>query len=206
MFIYFEPYAHARLRCRIIGFINRSVWMLVIAILLMGVNHGAMAQGREFGLTAGLMAAQTLNQGEQVEDFLPGVYGGFFVGRPVGSTFFTSFISGLEYIQNGYMTDDQNFRKLHYFHVPLAFRFHFGPWHLQTGAGANFKFYERWLVNGSEMLHLNNRSLWIDLPIQLGAGVRIMDVIVEAKFLIGLLDVYEGNRNSSFQLGLAYSF
>ncbi|MGW8316474.1 MAG: hypothetical protein ACWGNV_12800, partial [Bacteroidales bacterium] len=71
---------------------------------------------------------------------------------------------------------------------------------------ANFKFYERWVDEGNDILNLDDRSLFSDLPIQLAAGVRIMDVIVEAKFLFGLLNVYEGNKNSSLQLGLAYSF
>ena len=174
--------------------------------LLLGLNTGAWAQGREFGIKAGLLAAMTLNQGEQVEEPISGGYGGFFIGRPLGSTFFTSFISGVEYLQNGYRTDDRNFRKLHYFGIPLAIRIHFGPWHLQTGVNANFKFYERWVDDGHDILNLDDRSLFFDLPIQLGAGVRIMDVIVEAKLMIGFMDVYEGNKNSSLLLGLAYSF
>ena len=104
------------------------------------------------------------------------------------------------------MTDDRNFRKLHYAGIPLAIRIHFGPWHLQSGVSANFKFYERWVVNDQDILHKNNRSLWFDLPLQLAGGVKIMDVIIEARIHFGLLDVYEGNRNNYLQLGLAYSF
>lgn len=184
----------------------RCTFMVIICLLLMGGSPDALAQGREFGLKAGIMSAMTLNQGVPVGEPFSSGYGGFFIGRPLGSTFFTSLISGMEYLQNGYKADDNNFRKLHYLGIPLAVRIHFGPWRLQAGVNANFKFYERWMDDGTDILNIQNRSLWIDLPIQVGAGVRISDVIVEVKFLFGTLDVYEGNKNISLQLGLAYSF
>jgi hypothetical protein len=181
-------------------------YLLLALLMLFGQGSVATAQGREFGLRAGVMGALTYNGGEMVEDALASLYGGFYVGRPLGSTFFPSWISGLEYTQYGYMTDDQNFRRLHYLGVPLAVRLHFGPWHLQTGVSANFKFYERWVDNGDDILYLGNRSFWFDLPIQLGGGVKISDVIIEARFHFGWLDVFEGNKNNALQLGLAYVF
>ena len=179
-----------------------------ILILILHAFFGihSMAQGREMGLRAGLMAAETFNSGEIVEDVIPALYAGLFVGRPVGSTFFTSFISGVEYLQNGHWTDDQNFRRLHYVSIPLAFRFHFGPFHLQPGVSANFKIAERLMVQGEDQLTAENRSSWFDLPIMVGAGVRISNVIIEARFHFGVLDVNQGNRNHSLQMGLAYPF
>ena len=180
--------------------------MIISGLLLLGGTKIVTAQGREFGLRAGAMGSQTFNDGEQVESFLPGFYGGFFVGRPLGSTFFTSFISGLEYLQGGYMADDRNFRRLNYLGIPLGVRFYFGPWYLQPGVYANFKFYERWVDDDQDILNINNRSLFFDLPVQLAAGVKIIDVSVELRYLIGWINVYEGNRNSALQLGLAYTF
>jgi hypothetical protein len=190
---------------------HRSIQGMTKYFILISFLHAffgirSMAQGREFGLRAGVMAAETTNNGEMVEDLIPGFYGGLFIGRPVGSTFFTSFISGVEYLQNGYWTDDQNFRRLHYVGVPLAFRFHFGPFHLQPGVSANFKMAERLVEEGEDQLTDENRSSWFDLPIMMGAGVKIINVTIEARFHYGILDVNQGNRNHSLQVGLAYSF
>ena len=184
-----------------------------MGLLLSLFECHSLAQGREFGIRAGLLGAGTYNGGEQVDDFMGGLYGGVFVGRPVGNTFFTSWITGLDYFQNGYWTDDQNYRRLHYLGVPVAFRFHFGPFHLQPGVSLNFKVAEKLLVDGEEVLNqgaiLNGsdlKSSWFDLPILLGAGVRIMDVILETRFYIGVMDINQGNKNMHLQLGLAYSF
>jgi len=184
----------------------RMKYLIVATLLCILAGMDATAQGREFGIRAGLMAAETTNGGEMVEDVIPGIYGGVFVGRPVGSTFFTSFISGFEYLQNGYWTDEENFRRLHVVGVPMAFRFHFGPWYLQPGVSVNFKMAEKLLVDGEDILTSDNRSSWFDLPVLLGAGVKIVNVAIEARFHYGILDVNQGNRNHSLQLGLAYSF
>jgi hypothetical protein len=187
--------------------------LLFICSFLWFFNILSIAQGREFGIRAGLLGAGTYNNGEQVEDFLGGIYGGVFLGRPVGSTFFISWITGLDYFQNGYWNDDQNFRRLHYLGVPMALRFHFGPFHLQPGVSLNFKVAEKLLVDGEEILNYESnsyrfdiKSSWFDLPIMLGAGVRIMDVILETRFYIGWMDINQGNTNIHLHLGLAYSF
>jgi hypothetical protein len=187
--------------------------ILFFCICLIAISILAAAQGREFGIRAGVLAAQTYNQGDMVQGGLNSLYGGMFVGRPLGSTFFASFVSGADYFQNGYRADDQNYRKLHYVGVPAALRFHFGPFHLQPGISLNFKVAERLLVDGEEVLNGGSNSTWgdansswFDLPILLGAGVRLMDVIAEARFYIGWMDINQGNRNMHLQLGLAYSF
>jgi hypothetical protein len=181
-------------------------YLIMTAVLLALFGADSMAQGREFGLRAGIMSAETTNGGEMVEGFIPGFYGGAYLGRPLGSTFFTSFITGVEYLQNGYLTDAQNYRRLHYLGIPLAFRFHFGPWHLQPGVSANFKISERLMAEGENILTSDNRSSWFDLPFEVAAGVKIIDVTIETRIHFGWLDVNNGNRNQSLQLGLAYTF
>jgi hypothetical protein len=181
----------------------RYAWISLLLSLLPAWIH---AQGREFGIRAGIQGAWTYNQEGLVEDGINFMYGGVFLGRPLGSTFFASVISGLEYHQNGYYTDADNLRRLHYLGLPLAIRLHFGPWHLQPGISANFKVYEQLFIGGEDVLNQDNRSSFFDLPLQIGAGVRIIDVILEARFHYGWLDIYQGNKNAYLQLGAAYSF
>lgn len=187
-------------RMRLLGF------FLATGILFCSSALSLRAQGREFGFRAGVLGGQSYNEEGLQEEGIATLYAGLYVGRPLGSTFFTSFITGLDYMKTGYSIDDQNFRKLFYAGIPLALRIHFGPWHLQGGVSANIKLYERWVDQGLDMLHEDNRSSPFDLPILLGAGVRITDVVLEARFYYGWMDVYEGNKNIYLQLGLAYSF
>jgi hypothetical protein len=191
----------------------RIQYIIITCLLLFLSGNHLMAQGREFGIRAGVLGAQTYNRGDMVEGGLNSLYGGLFVGRPLGSTFFISFISGVDYFQNGYRADDQNYRKLHYVGVPAAVRFHFGPFHLQPGVSFNLKVAERLVVDGEEVLNggtssywSDTKSSWFDLPIMLGAGVRLMDVIVETRIYLGWMDINQGNKNIHLQLGLAYSF
>jgi len=177
-----------------------------ICLFLSFLSASMLAQGREFGIRAGIQSAVTYNQEGLVEDGVNFLYGGVFLGRPVGSTFFASFVSGLEYHRNGYYTDANNLRRLHYLGLPLAIRFHFGPWHLQPGISANFKLYEQLFIGGADALSQETKSSFFDLPLQFGAGVRIIDVILEARFHYGWLDVNQGNKNAYLQLGAAYSF
>ena len=179
---------------------------VLICICLLAITLLAKAQGREFGIRAGVLAAQTYNQGDLVEAGFNSLYGGVYVGRPLGSTFFISLITGMDYFQNGYRTDDMNYRKLHYLGIPVAFRFHFGPFHLQPGTSFNFKVAERLVVDGTKESNGHAKSIWFDLPVLLGAGVRITDVVVETRLYYGWMDINQGNRNIHLQLGLAYSF
>jgi hypothetical protein len=48
--------------------------------------------------------------------------------------------------------------------------------------------------------------MFFDLPLHFGAGVKFTDILLEARFHYGFLDVNQGNRNAYLQVGLAYSF
>jgi hypothetical protein len=146
------------------------------------------------------------NQGEIVDNTISSVYGGFYIGRPLGSTFFTSLVTGLEYVQNGNRTNESNIRRIHYLSVPVGWRFHFGPFYLQPGIDANFKISEKLLADVENVLDDDNSSTFFDLPLHFGAGVKFTGILLEARFHYGFIDVNQGNRNAYLQVGLAYSF
>lgn len=161
---------------------------------------------REFGVRAGVQGAGTFNDGEVVENALPAFYLGLFRDQSIFMSGFVSLTPGIEYMQNGYWTDSENLRRIHYIALPLALRLHFGPFHAQFGYSANVRIGERLLINAEDSLNNSNRSKTLDIPIQAGVGVKIYNFSLEGRFHYGFMDVNQGNQNAYLQLGVALSF
>ncbi len=111
--------------------------------------------------------------------------------------------TGVEYMQKGHRTNDDNFRRMDYVSIPIGLRAKFGPMFAQVGVNGNFKLSEKYEVNGSDALTSSNETNSFDLPAHIGLGIKILIFELQARYNQGFLDVNKGNKNSYLQIGLA---
>ena len=117
------------------------------------------------------------------------------------------FGKGIEYFQNGLSYTANSQRKLHTLSIPLYLKFKIGPVFALGGAGANFKISEKFTAGDLEVSPTDSdKSNWFDVPVFLGAGVKIWFVSVEARYHWGLMEVRNDLKSQYFQLGAAVSF
>ena len=118
------------------------------------------------------------------------------------------FGSGLEYFQNGFESNSVDLqRKLHYLSVPLYLKVKLGPVYATGGTALNFKVAENNKFLDESMDPLAQKSNWFDMPLQVGLGVKILMLSLEARYNWGMLELNDiGAKNQYFQLGLALSF
>jgi len=116
--------------------------------------------------------------------------------------------SGLEYVQNGYRIEDNDYKRvLHYISVPLHVKAKIGPVFGLAGFAPSIKVSEKIFENGDKRNPASDeKSEWFDVPFQAGVGVKILFFTIEARYHWGLMEVNRGNRNQYFQLGAAISF
>ena len=168
---------------------------LLILTLAIGLfSFQGIAQDN--GIRAGCNYSGTFNSGDQVGGSLPNFYAGIFRNNKFGGIL--ALHSGLEYLQNGWKTDDNNYRKAHTLSVPIGLRVKLGPFFALGGAGLNFKVSET--SKGAAALQPKNEVF--DLPLFLGVGFKIAIVSIEARYNWGMLDANSlGNQNQYLQLG-----
>ena len=117
------------------------------------------------------------------------------------------FGKGIEYFQNGLSYTANSQRKLHTLSIPLYLKFKIGPVFALGGAGANFKISEKFTAGDFEVSPTDSdKSNWFDVPVFLGAGVKIFFISVEARYHWGLMEVRNDLKSQYFQLGAAVSF
>ena len=97
-------------------------------------------------------------------------------------------------------------REIHNLSVPLYLKVKVAFVYATGGTALNFKVSEK--LPGDALLDpLNNEeTAWFDMPLQLGLGVKILMVSVEARYNWGLFDMYSDSRNQYFQVGFTVSF
>jgi len=159
------------------------------------------AQG--FGARAGYQVANTINDGNKVGGNLGHYYVGVFHKKKLGVGDLLTFNSGLEYMQNGHRTNDDNFRRINMLSIPVGLRVKLGPLFAQGGVNGNIKFSENYQVNGSDALTDANKTSSFDLPAHIGLGLKFLIFEIEARYHQGFMDVNNGNKNSYLQLGVA---
>jgi hypothetical protein len=119
---------------------------------------------------------------------------------------------GLEYSQVGLTSSDANIDnayKLSYLYLPLYLKVKVGPVFALGGVSPSFKVGEKITVAGQSIgLTDNNKANVFDIPVFLGAGLKILFVSVEVRYNWGMLNVYEDpNAKSQYlQVGAAISF
>ena len=119
---------------------------------------------------------------------------------------------GLEYSQVGLVSDNSNIDnslKLHYLYVPLYLKVKLGPVFALGGASPGFKVGEKLVVLGQEVsLNNDNKANAFDVPLFLGAGLKILFISVEVRYNWGMINVYDNPsaKNQYLQVGAAISF
>ncbi len=175
---------------------KRSIFIVVLLIAI-GFSTDLKAQ-KLIGIRAGWHYATLV--GSPLEDNPNNTfYIGLYRNNKFGGIF--AIHTGLEYFQNGAKLDDNNYRKLHYISVPLGLRVKLGPVYALGGPALNFKVAESSRVLG-QSIDDDNKAAFFDLPVFLGAGVKIFMFTVEARYAWGLLDVNDGVTNQYLQLGV----
>jgi len=190
----------------------RKRMLLMTAIAFMGIIV-VCGQDKEKdsqkvgGIRVGWHAASLIEDGTKPDTAhnLNSFYVGFF--RDTKIMPMLRFGSGLEYFQNGMSYTGDAKRVLHTISVPLDLKVKLGPVFALGGIAANFKVSEKIKINGEYVSPLNSdKSAWFDLPLFLGAGVKILFVTIEARYHWGLIEVRDGKHSQYFQLGAALSF
>lgn len=91
---------------------------------------------------------------------------------------------------------------LNYLNIPLFLKVKIGPVFGLVGSGVNFKLSESGDAGSTE------KASGVDVPLFLGAGVKIFFLTIEARYAWGLVNLYNsgGIKNQYLQVGAAVSF
>jgi len=169
--------------------------LLILTLTLGFISFSGNAQDN--GIRAGWNYAGTCANGDQFEGSLPNFYAGIFRNNKFGGIF--ALHTGLEYLQNGWKADDNNYRRLHVLSVPVGLRVKLGPLFALGGAGLNFNVGEN---NEGFVANAAPKNNVFDLPLFLGVGFKIAIVSIEARYNWGVIDANSlGQQNQYFQIG-----
>ena len=179
---------------------------LTLGLFSFEVNAQEKGEGdRVGGIRFGYHASQFYTDGNSFGDPMQSFYVGLSRDTKIASLL--HFGSGLEYYKNGVKIDDANKRDLHYLSVPLNLKLKIGPVFALGGFSPSFKVAERITTDGDIAKPTDaQKAEWFDIPLFLGAGVKILFVSLEARYHWGMREVTEGYKTQSFQLGAGISF
>lgn len=183
----------------------RKIAILAIVVLVSGLS-GLFAQST--GLRVGLQSARLAGLEYDVNRLRSFYIGAYHINDFAG---FFGFNKGLEYSQMGFMDNEDNFRRVHTISVPLLLRAKIGPAFATAGLGANFKISESARLFGEDILTDSQyKSPFFDLPVLVGAGMKVAILTFELRYGYGLIDASKLDEfevhNSYWQLGMAVSF
>ena len=179
---------------------------VIFALFTADINAGDKGDGnRVGGVRAGYHSAQFNLNGDFVGEPLQTLYVGLFRDTKVISLL--NFGTGLEYYKHGAKFDSENLRELHYLSIPLDLKVKLGPVFVLGGAAPSFRVADRITTDGNKEKTTDaQKSEWFDIPLFLGAGVNIWFVTIEARYHWGMMEVVDGYKSQSFQLGAGISF
>jgi hypothetical protein len=177
---------------------------LFLVLFLIGGMSMAQSRGLRAGYQSSTIKGDDVRQVNGLDNFYIGAFhvndfGGFF-----------GFYKGIEYFQAGIYNDDNNFKRVHTISVPLMLRAKIGPAFAQAGFGANFKVGESAQEFGEDLLSDDNRkSPFMDVPVLVGGGIKVLFMTIEARYGYGLLNATKledvDAHNSYWQIGLGFS-
>ncbi len=160
----------------------------------------------KLGIRGGFQHSSMYNVSEQNSGRISNPLTGFYVGayrlHTIGLREIFTLNGGLEYMATGFRIDDNSFRKLHYASIPLFARLKLGPLFGQAGFNLNFKVKEEFTLSGVDALNTIDKAPFFDLPLQVGVGVKILILTIEARYHYGLTDLGGDTRNAYLQLGI----
>lgn len=177
----------------------KSTTILTTFIVLLAFSVSA----QKHGIRAGYQAAGQFESGSQQYGTLNNFYAGVFRNDDIVP--FLDWHKGVEYMQAGFYTDENNFRRIHTISVPMALRAKVGPVFALVGVAGNFKVGETYEIGGTDVLNDNAKASFFDLPAIAGVGVKFAIVTIEARYGHGLLEVNDGINNAYFQFGVGLS-
>lgn len=189
---------------------KKKTFLFTAAILIGAITlHGQDNKEKQKvgGVRAGWHYAFLVEEGAKPDtaSALSSFYAGFF--RDTRIVPMLHFGSGIEYFQNGLEHPGNSARILHTVSIPLDLKVKLGPVFALGGIAANFKVSEKLKIEGEYVTLLDSdKTNWFDLPVFLGAGVKILFITVEARYHWGLVEARDGYYNRYFQLGAAISF
>ena len=188
---------------------EKSIYLIILIINCISISVFAKDTEKKnnSGIRGGFQSSTLVMDGATPYEAnsLNSFYVGFFNENKIVPML--HFGKGLEYFQNGIAYSSNSERILHTLSVPLYFKFKIGPVFALGGAGANFKVSEKFTAGDYEVSPSDaTKSNWFDIPVFLGAGVKILFITVDARYHWGLLDVRNGLHSRYFQLGAAVSF
>jgi hypothetical protein len=186
----------------------KKICLLLMGLMVVLTIIPARAQrGERFGIRAGYQSSAQYKNGSQVSDTDPlnYFYAGLFRDNKIIPALYLGV--GVEYFQNGHTYNNGSDKwVLNYLSIPVYLKAKLGPVFALGGLGANFKLSEKIYFNGESMDPPDGHgSKTMDVPVFLGAGVRLSIFTIEARYHWGLVDINNGNSNQYFQIGGAIS-
>jgi len=186
----------------------RTLTLVLIAICLALPNmvHAQKDDKKHLsGIRAGWQLSTLAKDGASPDttNQLNSFYVGFSNETKIARLFYWG--KGIEYFQNGTEYTKNTRRIFHTISVPVSLKLKIGPVFGMAGAAANFKISEKYEF-GDTSYEPPKKANWFDVPVFLGAGVKIFFVSVEARYHWGLLDATNNFYNRYFQLGAAIHF
>lgn len=184
--------------------------ILVVAIILFvpSLETDARDKGdgnRVGGIRVGYHSSQFNLSGDAYGEPMQSFYAGLF--RDTKVLPLLHFGTGLEYYKNGVRIDSDNMRELHYLTIPLNLKLKLGPIFALGGFSPSFKVAERVTEDGFKEKPTDaQKAEWFDIPLFLGAGVEIWFLTIEARYHWGMMEVVDGYKSQSFQIGAGISF
>ena len=196
---------------------NRFIPFILSAFFLLNLNYAFAGDDDEGSKIGGIRAGWQLS-GIYEDGSLPSGYGtnsGFYAGffRDTKIIPLLRLGTGIEYSQVGLVRDSANVdakRVLHYIAIPIDLKVKLGPVFALAGASLNFRVADVNTVNDQKTDPVFESNVF-DIPLFVGAGVKILFITIEARYHWGMLNVIgsgdQFNNNSQyFQLGAAVSF
>lgn len=141
-------------------------------------------------------------------DARTGFYGGYY--RNLIKVPLYRLSTGLEYHTSGATASAAGVEsepRLSYLSLAINNRFKIGPVYGDIGLDPALLLGEKALVNGTEVdIPSDQDAANFDVLVHVGAGFKFLFLGVEARYRYGLLDVYEGTRNTGLEVGLSAFF
>lgn len=183
-----------------------ALFLIMIVSLVSAQESSKQDKPARIGIRAGWSYSAMFDNNVQLAgtDYMSSFYIGIFKEKKLVPLLRLG--SGIEYVKNGYKITNDLTRDIHYLSVPLYLKFKIGPVYATGGTGFNFKVSEE--LPGSTLLDpLKNKSTnFFDMPLQLGAGLKILMFSVEARYNWGMFNVNGDASNQYLQVGFTVSF
>jgi len=186
---------------------KKVCFLLLVLMVTLTILPAKAQRGERFGIRAGYQSSAQYKGGSQISetDPLNYFYAGLFRDNKIVPALHLGV--GLEYFQNGHTYNNGSDKwVLNYLSIPVYLKAKLGPVFALGGLAANFKLSEKIYFNGESMNPPSDqKSKTMDVPVFLGAGVKISIFTIEARYHWGLVEINHGATNQYFQIGAGIS-